>query len=148
MPGTTKFFWEHEWNKHGTCISTLEPSCFHTKKPNPDSVAYFNRAVSVFKTLPTYNFLAKKGILPTTKKTYTLGEIQGAVRYATGHNATIVCDTLGYFSEIWYHFAAQGSIVDGQFFHTEPDGSKSTCADTGIKYVPKGTVPTNATTIA
>lgn len=83
-------------------------------------MAYFERAVSVYKALPTYEFLAKRGILPTTTKTYTLDQIQGAIQHATGHNATIVCDANGFFSEVWYHYKVQGSIVDGKFINAEP----------------------------
>ncbi len=26
--GNDESFWAHEWNKHGTCISSLETQCF------------------------------------------------------------------------------------------------------------------------
>lgn len=39
--------------------------------------------------------------------------------------------------EIWYHYNVRGSVQTGDFVPTSPDGSKSSCADTGIKYLPK-----------
>jgi ribonuclease T2 len=31
--GDDETFWEHEWAKHGTCISTLEPAATPTTRP-------------------------------------------------------------------------------------------------------------------
>ena len=45
-------FWKHEWNKHGTCISTLEPSCYSDNDPIDGVVDYFQTTVNLFKTLP------------------------------------------------------------------------------------------------
>lgn len=46
--------WEHEWNKHGTCVSTLETHCYTDYYPQQEVVDYFDRTVEVFRTLPTY----------------------------------------------------------------------------------------------
>lgn len=46
--------WQHEWNKHGTCVSTLEPRCYKDQLPQQDVVDYFDRTVDVFKELPTF----------------------------------------------------------------------------------------------
>jgi ribonuclease T2 len=53
--GTDESFWEHEWAKHGTCISTLEPSCFTNYQPQEEVVDFFNRTVELFKTLDSYS---------------------------------------------------------------------------------------------
>ena len=53
--GTDESFWEHEWGKHGTCYSTLEPSCYIDYKPQEEVVDYFARTVNLFQQLPTYN---------------------------------------------------------------------------------------------
>lgn len=47
-------FWEHEWSKHGTCISTIEPSCYSNYQVGEEAVAFFQVVVDLFKSLDTY----------------------------------------------------------------------------------------------
>ena len=64
--GTLEHFWEHEWNKHGTCVNTLAPSCYGEGYQAGDEVIdFFNRAVEVFKvcllsTLPSSRHQSSK----------------------------------------------------------------------------------------
>jgi ribonuclease T2 len=48
-------FWEHEWATHGTCINTIEPSCYSNYKKGDEAVDFFGKVVSLFKTLDTYS---------------------------------------------------------------------------------------------
>jgi ribonuclease T2 len=47
-------FWDHEWETHGTCISTLDPSCYTDYTTGEEAVDFFTRVVELFQTLPTY----------------------------------------------------------------------------------------------
>jgi ribonuclease T2 len=47
-------FWDHEWETHGTCISTLKPDCYTGYTAGEEAVDFFTKVVSLFQTLPTY----------------------------------------------------------------------------------------------
>ncbi|KXJ92548.1 ribonuclease T2-like protein [Microdochium bolleyi] len=136
--GNDESFWEHEFNKHGTCISTLDPKCYRNHKPGDEVVDFFVRAVQLFKTLPSYDWLKQAGIVPSSTKTYTRAEIQTALKkHHQGHDVIINCNKNKELNELWYHYNAFGSVVNGRFVPVDPVGSPSTCPETGIKYLPK-----------
>ncbi|KAF2200541.1 ribonuclease M [Delitschia confertaspora ATCC 74209] len=144
--GDDETFWEHEWSKHGTCISTLDPECYSDHKATEEVVDFFQKTVDLFKTLPSYEWLSAAGITPSTSKTYTTAEIQAALSaHRSGVTVTLGCSS-GALNEIWYHYAVRGSVQTGEFVPSNPDGTKSTCPATGIKYLPKsgGATPTTS----
>ncbi|CAL8585010.1 Ribonuclease T2 precursor (RNase T2) [Xanthoria parietina] len=143
--GDDEDFWEHEWDKHGTCISTLEPGCYDKYTPQQEVVAYFQKAVDLYKTLDSYAFLAAKGITPSPTTTYKSENIQKALAEPRGVQVTIRCSK-GELNEIWYFYNVKGSVETGSFVPAEPDGAKSNCpAD--VKYLPKmGTPPSPPST--
>jgi ribonuclease T2 len=138
--GTSENFWEHEWNKHGTCINTLAPSCYgDAYTPGMEVVDFFTRTVELFKTLDTYTALANAGITPSTEVTYTNQQIQDALTQVTGSAVVLGC-TEGALNQAWYSYNVRGSLQTGTFVPTDPAGSggKGTCPHTGISYLPKG----------
>ncbi|KAI8442724.1 ribonuclease T2-like protein [Phakopsora pachyrhizi] len=135
--GDDEHFWQHEWGKHGTCISTLEPHCARgSYEPQSEVVTFFNRTVQLFKELPTYSWLAAGGIVPSKSVTYSLDQLQAVARKEFGHEAVWNCrgHTL---NEVWWHFNTRGAVADGKFLPTDPVGPRSTCPHTGIQYIPK-----------
>lgn len=135
--GNDESFWYHEWAKHGTCISTLEPDCYSDHKPTEEVVDYFQKAVDLFKGLPSYEWLKEAGIEPSTSKTYTFSAIQDALKvHRPGVEVTLGCKS-GSLNEIWYHYDVRGPLQTGEFVASDPDGTKSTCPQSGIKYLPK-----------
>lgn len=155
----SSYLWAHEWNKHGTCISTLEPNCYDNdqQKPNPpdlidaiDVLDYFTHASLLFNSLPTFQFFADHDIVPSHDQTYALEQLQDAIRSSPhGLEATIHCRNHNELSEIWYHFNTRGSLRnamdswwDGNkmwssWLPTEPDGQVCRCPKEGIRYLPK-----------
>ncbi|KAF1988375.1 ribonuclease M [Aulographum hederae CBS 113979] len=148
--GNDETFWEHEWGKHGTCVSTLEPECYTSYQPTEEVVDFFTKTVNLFKALPSYQWLAAAGITPSTTATYTSAQIQTALgANRNGYEVTLGCKS-GALNEIWYHYNVKGSVQTGSFVATDPDGTKSTCPATGVKYLPKtgggsGTTMTTST---
>lgn len=48
---TNEEFWEHEWYEHGTCVSTLDPSCYTDYETGMEAVDFFQITVNLFKSL-------------------------------------------------------------------------------------------------
>ncbi|POY72051.1 hypothetical protein BMF94_4921 [Rhodotorula taiwanensis] len=136
--GDDNSFWAHEWNKHGTCISTLNTTCYgRAYKQYEEVVDYYERTIELFKSLPTYDWLAAEGIVPSASQTYTLEQLQTAARKHFGYEAVWGCTGGNKLDEVWYGYHTRGPIAGGKFIPTSPDGSKSSCPDTGIRYLPK-----------
>ena len=118
--GNDESFWEHEWGKHGTCISTLNPSCYTDYQPQEEVVDFFQKTVDLFKTLPSYQWLANAGIVPDSSKTYNSADILAALRQTRGVDVTIQCSNSVDLDEIWYFYDVQGSVQTGNFIPTNP----------------------------
>lgn len=168
VDGSNANLWAHEWNKHGTCISTIEPPCYGPRRrpyqdeplasltgnssratAHTDILDYFTHTVMLFNSRPTFEYFATHDIIPSNDKTYTLEQLQSAIRGSShGQEATIKCRNGNELSEIWYHFVVRGHLrnamdmwfgnhVSTGWIAAEQDGQHSNCPESGIRYLPK-----------
>ncbi|GAA6033744.1 hypothetical protein JCM8097_004409 [Rhodosporidiobolus ruineniae] len=138
----------------GTCISSLNSTCYGATDKSTNHtqpvVDYFERTIELFKTLPTYDWLAEAGILPSTEKTYTLEQLQAVAKKHHGFEIYWGCTAAGALDEAWYFYNSKGPVAGGKFIPVV-SSTKSSCPATGIKYLPKvksssgggSTTPTN-----
>ncbi|KZV72481.1 ribonuclease T2 [Peniophora sp. CONT] len=136
---TNEEFWEHEWATHGTCYSTLKPACFSDYTTGDEAVAFFQTAVRVFQSLPTYQWLSDAGITPDADKTYTLTELSSALKQSAGVTPEFECSGKNINAIYWY-FNLKGSLYDGDLVPIDaPESSVrgGNCAASGLKYPPK-----------
>ncbi|KAJ1932915.1 hypothetical protein GGF37_006900, partial [Kickxella alabastrina] len=101
--GNNDWFWTHEWVKHGTCVSTLDPSCYGSGgideyTPKRDVLDYFRKILELRETYDLFKALAAAGIVPTEpeagrlpKNTYTLKEFKKAIFDAWGVEPNVRC---------------------------------------------------------
>jgi len=134
--GQTEHFWEHEWDKHGTCYSTLNPSCLSPDSPTgAEAVAFFQTAVGLFQQYNIYNALSNAGITPSSHKTYSLSDLESALSSAFGAMPSFDCHGK-YLNEAYIWFNLQGSVIDGSFVPVDAP-SPGKCPQEGIRYEPK-----------
>ncbi|KAK8195181.1 putative ribonuclease T2 [Phyllosticta capitalensis] len=134
--GTDEQLWEHEWAKHGTCMTTIRPSCYANYTQYLELVQFLNEAVHLYKQLPSQDYLGACGIVPSNSTTYALADIETCFVQATGgYLPHIGCngDTL---NELWYYYYLAGRVPHGNYVPTNTTYS-STCPETGIVYAPK-----------
>ncbi|KAF9336202.1 ribonuclease T2-like [Podila minutissima] len=134
--GENEKAWEHAWATHGTCMSTLKPSCLPpNSKTGAEAVMYYKTVVKLFQTLPTYTWLANAGISPSSTETYSLSTLVSALQHQSGVIPALDCSS-GVLNHMRWYFNLKGSVIDGVFIpiNAPKDGS---CPSDGIRYVPK-----------
>lgn len=129
--------WTHEFNKHGTCMSTVNPDCYSSDAEKYQYVGdFFTTAVDLWKELPTYEFLTAAGFSPSSSETHTVAEFQEALSANFGGKEVYLgCDSSNSLQEVWYFFHLQGSVASGTFIPTDSI-TDSTCRD-GFTWKPK-----------
>ncbi|KAF8249697.1 ribonuclease T2 [Wilcoxina mikolae CBS 423.85] len=128
--------WQHEFANHGTCLSTLEPSCYGEEYVHgKELVDYMQQAVNLHKERDSYSWLNACGITPSLTKTYGLDDIKSCLQSAFGAVPYVGC-TGKNLSEIWYYHWVRGRAFGGKYEATDSTAN-SKCPQSGIKYVPK-----------
>ncbi|KAI9493057.1 RNase Sy [Zychaea mexicana] len=112
--GDNPSFWTHEWNKHGTCVTTLDPECFGDDyQENEDVVGYFQKTLDLRTEYNLYAILSDAGITPGGE--YTVAEFESAIENSTGATPRVTCSS-GALEEIWLYFYVEGN---GEYVPTD-----------------------------
>lgn len=138
ITGRDEDLWEHEFNKHATCMATINPSkCYSKDAPKYQYVGdFYETVVHLQAEVPTYRFLEQSGIVPTHDKQYSKAEIlQAITQNGHGHAPRLGCTNGGALQEVWYYYHLHGSVVDGEYVPIDTPTSH-TCPDS-IWYYPK-----------
>ncbi|KAF8339284.1 ribonuclease T2-like protein [Amanita rubescens] len=134
--GNNEQLWEHEWATHGTCYSTLNPSCLPTGSPTgAEAVAFFETVVGLFQQYNIYSALAAANITPSSSAKYTLSSLDNAIVTAYGVTPAFFC-TSGSLNQVYIYFHLKGSVIDGEFLPINAP-SAGNCPSSGISYPPK-----------
>ncbi|KAF9914646.1 ribonuclease T2-like, partial [Linnemannia zychae] len=115
--GDNNAFWSHEWSKHGTCISTLHPSCSSRFVEDEDVYNYFSTGIALRSKYNLYKALAEADdpILPGSSP--HIDDIHRAIMKAFGVDAMIWCDSANNLNEISLYFNVQNR---DQYTITDP----------------------------
>ncbi|PWZ03790.1 ribonuclease T2 [Testicularia cyperi] len=140
LDGDSTDFLAHEYNKHGTCYTTMRTSCQPSlpwiTQADFAVLNYFRQIAHKFQERNTYAILENAGIVPSSDKTYSLVDIQTALKNAHGATPFVGCSrSTGEINEFWYFYNVAGSVNFGRYRPVEST-TKSTCKDT-VKYLPK-----------
>ena len=141
--GDDASLWIHEFNKHGTCVHTMNPNCYASYKQDQNIYDFYRIAVDLYEKLPTYKFLTDAGIVPSSNVTYTKAQIAAALNQNFGDNTVYFkCNRFNALQEIWYFHNIQGSVRSENFKQIDSMMGSSCPAD-GIHFYPKGWRPGN-----
>ncbi|KAI8378988.1 ribonuclease T2 [Blakeslea trispora] len=101
------WFWSHEWTKHGTCVSTLRPTCYgpdYTKYQ--DVLDYFKKTLDLRDQFDLFGALNLNGVSPG--RVYNVQTIRDAIKKAFGATAKLDC-LHGSLSEVSLNFYVKGT---------------------------------------
>ncbi|KAG0231729.1 ribonuclease T2-like [Actinomortierella wolfii] len=102
-------YWAYQWRKHGTCVSSIAPSCMPDMPMNHDLYTYFKKAIELRSHYNLYQVLAEAGILPGSKP--RLADIQAAIKAKFGVEAEIHCKS-GILKDIRLYFNVKNGFND------------------------------------
>ncbi|KAG0168660.1 ribonuclease T2-like [Apophysomyces sp. BC1034] len=120
--GSVDTLWSHEWDKHGTCMSTFEPDCYGGDSYQ-GMIAFFKSAVALYKRYDIYNALQNRGIVPGAS--YSADQFTTAIKTQLGFTPNLRCKGSG-IHEMWIYFYVKGPVEALDVTAAEPD-SVSNC---------------------
>jgi ribonuclease T2 len=128
-------FWAHEWNKHGTCVTTLSSECFSQNsayKPGMEVNNYFKQGLKLRQQFNLYSALKKNGVVATLDKSQwkTPSEISNIIQKEFGVGVQLKCQS-GLIYEVVMYFAAQGK--DSYVPMALPSNLQHSCGKSGSK---------------
>jgi len=130
-------FWVHEWNKHGTCVTTLDPKCFSPSdyRKGDEVVAYFRKTLELRQKYDLFAALARAGISPSLdrSKGVPVMDYVNAVKKAYGVSTQFSCKG-NVITEVKMYFHVRGT----DDYVPIPSPLESTCRGSVI-FPPKRT---------
>ncbi|OLL23099.1 Ribonuclease T2 [Neolecta irregularis DAH-3] len=69
-----------EFNKHGTCVSTINPTCIQSYSAEVEVFAFINATINLFNTLDSFKALKDENIIPNSQLQYKLSSVHEALR--------------------------------------------------------------------
>ncbi|CEI90297.1 Putative Ribonuclease T2 family protein [Rhizopus microsporus] len=105
--GDNNVFWSHEWNKHGTCVSTLRPTCYGDKYVKYQEIPeYFEKALDLRDEYDVYGALSLSGVIPGN--TYNVNTFADAIQSRLGAQPKLNCTHSGTLSDVSLYFYVRG----------------------------------------
>jgi len=135
---TNAHFWAHEFSKHATCFSTYDTKCYKPYVEHEDVIDFFESVIRAWEQFPTGDFLRSHGIVPSNTTTYTLEQMQDAVKAHTGVIPYFGCtgpeapegDGRTVVDEVWHFNHALGTTQSGKLIHVDST-TPSSCTSKG-----------------
>jgi ribonuclease T2 len=144
------YLWAHEFSKHATCYSTFDTPCYGPDVPaHYDVLDFYQTVIAYFLRHPTYDWLSHAGIHPSNTTTYSLDQVQHALKAKTGGNTPFLGCTGPKFNEteagkgssdngytvldeVWYYLHVFGRPQELNAVPVDASlgGSVSSCAQT------------------
>ncbi|GEQ68144.1 hypothetical protein JCM33374_g1811 [Metschnikowia sp. JCM 33374] len=135
---TGSSLWAYEYNKHGSCIGTEHPQCWGDNfEPNENIYEYFRKAVALYASYPTFQYLKSAQIVPSSTQTYTYDQILEAIKSnVNGIVPLIKCDSNGALHQVGYYHHFIGPLIVQDYIQIDSLATTN-CPSTGIKFLPK-----------
>ncbi|KAK9766914.1 hypothetical protein K7432_003631 [Basidiobolus ranarum] len=129
--GDNSGFWTHEWDKHGTCVTTLAPQCYgNTYRKYQEMMDYFETVIQLRQQYNIYSALNSAGITPG--KSYQRQDMINAVKKSLNVDPWFHCKN-GTLEEVWIYLNVKGR---NQYVPAQKYRGSSQCPTT-IQYPAK-----------